>query len=268
MEIKKIITYKGKWWIPIFLVAAMLLVIGMGLIYPVKADVFVYGSEHNYSVAMRPNNSYVYQMDNITQGNYYDLTGVYGFSGELAHWNSDDDSGIDAPDIVIKLLQPRSVYIDPEKFPVGRYFQWDGESCDSSDLCTNGFGHGNAYVFYVSPPLLSTQETTIVHTSNITISQNGNQIEIPVTYTEVQTYYGTPVPTASIGSSGTIMVPTPEPTEDTSDQPLNMDVQDQNGIPINGGVAGAVPVTMKSPVPVVIPVFGVLAVLIVMRWKK
>lgn len=265
---KEIIHYKGKWWIPVFLTIAILLVIGMGLIYPAKADVFVYGSELNYSVAMLPNNSYVHQMDNITQGNYYDLTGIYGFSGEIAHWNSSAYAGIDAPDIIIKLTHPESTYIDPATFPPGKYYQWDGQTCDSAGDCTNGFGHGNAYVFCVSPPLLSTQETTIVRTSNITILQNGNQIQIPVTYTEVQTYYGTPVPTASIGASGTIEVPTPEQTEDTSNQPLNLDVQDQSGIPINGGVAGAVPVTRKSPVPVAVPVLAVIAGLIVMRRGK
>ena len=37
-------------------------------------------------VLVLPNNSYVHQGDNISQGNYYDLHGVYGFSGEVASW--------------------------------------------------------------------------------------------------------------------------------------------------------------------------------------
>jgi hypothetical protein len=268
MEMKKITAYKGKWWIPTFLAIAILLTIGMGFIYPARAELFFYGGEPNYSAVMLPNNSYVHQMENITQGNYYDLTGVYGFSGELAHWKDNDDAGINAPDVIIKLTHPESVFIDSTKFPTGKYYQWDGQTCDSDGACTNGFGHGNAYVFYVSAPLLSTQEKTIVHTSNITIYQNGSQIEIPVTYTEVQTYYGTPVPTASIGSSGTIIVPTPEETEQISDGIPVYDVQDQNGIPINGGVAGAVQVTARSPVPIAVPVFAILAVLITMRKRK
>ena len=267
---EKITTYKGKWWIPVLMALGIMLVILTSLIIPrASANVLVYGSEYNYSEVVLPNNSYVHQGENISQGNRYDLLGVYGFSGLLAHWNNDNNVGQGQPDQVVSLKGNGLTYIDPAKFPVGRWWQWDGQSCRfGSDTCSSGFGNNNAYMFSVVPQQAIPQERTIVHTSNITISQNGSTVQIPVTYTEVQTYIGTPAPTISSGSSGTIMVPTPELIDTPGNQPLVMDAQDQNGIPINGGVAGAVQVTAKSPVPVGVPVFAILAALVIMRRKK
>ena len=269
---ERITSYKGKWWIPVLIAAGALLIILISLIVPVaSADVFVYGSEYNYSVNVLPNNSYVHQGENISQGNYYDLTGVYGFSGELAHWNNDNSVGQGIPDQTVVLVGHGLTYIDPSQFPAGRWWQWDSRYCASgSDVCVTGFGNNNAYVFSVVPQPIIKQEKTIVHTSNITISQNGTSFEIPVTYTEIQTYYGTPAPTSTTGIGGTIMVPTPIPTETQAynDQPPNSDVQDQNGIPINGGVQGAVQVTAKAPVPVVVPLLAVIGMLFVVRRKK
>jgi hypothetical protein len=268
---ERITTYKGKWWIPVLIAFGILLAVLTSLIIPpASADVFVYGTNYNYSEVILPNNSYVHQGENISQGNYYDLTGVYGWSGELVHWNNDNLVGQGLPDQIVTLAGRGMTYADPAKFPVGRWWQWDNKYCTAgSDICVTGFGHGNPYAFYVAPQLVSQQKRTIVRTSNITVSQNGSSIQIPVTYTEVQTYYGTPVPTVSLGASGTIMVPTPIPTETaySSNQQPNTDVQDQNGILIVGGVAGAVPVTAKSPVPVVVPVFAIIGLLFVVRGK-
>lgn len=266
---EKITKYKGPWWILALLLFAIVLTIALGLLVPpVKGAVFVYGSVQNYSAVILPNNSYVHQGENISQNNYYDLRGVYGFSGELAHWNDDNSVGQGLPDQIVTLAGYGSTYIDPIKFPVGRWWQWDGQYCESgSDLCVTGFGHGNAYVFYVNPQQSSLQEKTVILTSNITISQNGTLVQIPVTFTQVQTYYGTPEPTAALpGTSGTIQVtitPTPEPTG-----PVNPDVQDRNGVPISAGVANAVEVTPKSPVPVMVPLLALIVALVVMGRKK
>jgi hypothetical protein len=268
---ERITSYKGKWWIPVLITFGFLLIVLMGLIVPrASAAVFVYGSEYNYSEVVLPNNSYVHQGENISQGNWYDLSGVCGWSGKWAHWKNEDDIGYVFPSDVVSPNNLRWVFIDPNVFPAGRYYQWDGSYCTDSASCSSGFMHGNAYVFYVVQQQVSRQEKIVVHTSNISISQNGSTVQIPVTYTEVQTYYGTPTPTSTAGVSGTIMVPTPIPTETTyySDQPPNSDVQDQNGIPIVGGVAGAVPVTAKSPVPVVVPVIAIIVVLFLIGWKK
>ena len=218
-----------------------------------------------------PNNSYVHQGENITQGNYYDLRGIYGFSGELGHWNTDDSVGQGIPDQIVTLRGFGFTYIDQTKFPVGRWWQWDGQYCMSgSDYCTTGFGNGNAYVFYVNPTQqinASIQERTIIQTSNITILQNGESVQIPVTYTQVETYYGTPIPTSMPLGSGTITVSLIE-TPASITGPINSNVQDRNGVPIIGGISGATVVTQKSPVLVLIPIFAVIAGLFVMRRKK
>jgi hypothetical protein len=277
----EITTYKGHWWIAILMAFALVLAIAVGLIVsPVSADVFIYGSLQNYSIAVLPNNSYVHQGENISQGYYYSLLGVYGFSGELAHWNNDDRAGMDTPDQIVVLEGHGYTYIDPAKFPVGRWWQWDGKSCDSSGLCVTGFGHGNPYVFAVVKPQYAPQNKTIIRTSNITISQNGTMIQIPVTYAEVVTYYGTPVPvktpipipkTQTDGvnapnASGTIVVPTPTPISTTP--AVITDVQDQNGIQIPGGVGAVQEVTAKAPLPVVVPAMAIALTLLVFRRKK
>ena len=86
------------------------------------ANTLYYGPEISYNASLTDaNNSYVHQGDNITQGNYYDLSGIYGFSGILAHWNDDfDNAGVTEPDYMFTIISPYAVYIDPAKFPVGR----------------------------------------------------------------------------------------------------------------------------------------------------
>jgi len=235
------------WGITLFL---LLLAVIFAISHPVQAESPIGGPAPNYSESLLPNLSYVHQGENISQGNYYDLTGIYGFSGELAHWNNDDNVGIGMPDQIVTLSGRHTEYIAPEKYPVGRWWQWDGVYCTSdSDVCSTGFGHGNAYVFYVNPIQKELQTNVVVLKSNITVEQNGSSVQIPVTYTQVQTYYGTPMPT-----------PTEEPT-------LNQNLQDQNGNPIVGGVSGAIVVTPKSPLPVWIGILAIIT-LIVVRKKK
>jgi hypothetical protein len=274
---ENITTYKGHWWIPVIIAGGILLIVLIAFIIPnASADVISYGPSYNYSEVVLPNTSYVHQGENISQGDWYDLNGVYGFSGKVAHWTDPGNIGYQSPDQIVVLNgNPHTLtYIDPAKFPVGEWWQWDGQICDTvNGYCSSGFGHGNNYIFAVvaqQGQQVNQQERIVVYTSNITILQNGSSVQIPVTYTEVQTFVGTPVPTVTTGISGTIVVPTPVPTETQyySDQPPNADVQDQNGIPINGGVAGAVVVTAKSPVPVVVPVLAIIIMLVVMRRKK
>ena len=243
---------------------ALALTIFLGVFVPsVSADVFVYGSNQNYGAVILPNTSYVHQGANISQGNYYDLRGVYGFSGEVAHWNNDDSTGKTTPDQIVTLKGGRILtLIDPAQFPTGRWWQWDGKE---------GFGHGNAYAFYVvggqqnNPGV---KERTIVQTSTITILQNGESIQIPVTYAQVETYYVTPTPTTTPLGSGTIMVSPTETPIPTIVGPTNQNVQDRNGNTIPGGVAGATVVTQKSPAMILIPIFAVIVGLIVLKKKK
>jgi hypothetical protein len=271
---EQITKYKGKGWILILMLAGFALILLLGLITPhASAAMFVYGSAPNYSAVVLPNESYVHQGQNISQGNYYYLRGVYGFSGQLAHWNNDDSVGYGKPDQIVTLTGGKGpTYIGPVSFPVGRWFQWDGDYCPlNSDSCSVGFGHGNAYVFAVVPPQQTDsegilQERTVVQTNYITIFQNGSTTQIPVTYAQIETYYATPAPTteAPLGS-GTIMVTPTEIPEPTPMPILNPDIQDQNGIPIPGGVSGATVVTKKASGMVIVPVLAAMLLMIVRR---
>jgi hypothetical protein len=272
---ERITKYKGPWWIPGMILFAIALILFLSIfVPPANAEMFFYGSVPNYSAVVLPNGSYVHQGQNISQGNYYDLRGVYGFSGELAHWDNDNSAGIGKPDQIVTLTGGKqSTYIDPDKFPVGRWWQWDGDYCPAnSDSCSIGFGHGNAYVFYVTPESQDGQESlrerVIVQTSEITIFQNGSAIKIPVTYTQIQTYYATPEPTQEISGSGTILVTPTETPEPTPIPNLNPDIQDQNRVSIPGGVSGATVVTAKGAVPIAVPVLALIGIVLVMRRKE
>jgi hypothetical protein len=243
-------------------IAFLLLVIFIAS--PAQADVFVFGSLDNYTPIVLPNNSYVHQGENISQGNYYDLTGVYGFSGTVANWNDEDNEGITYPDHVVFLSKPRTVYIDPAIFPVGRWHQFDG------GVNTTGgysFGSDNTYVFKVvaNPNGMATGEShTVTKTSYITILQNGESVQVPVTYTEIETVTPAILATATQPTETATAQETAAPV----DQPPAGDAQDVNGYGINGPVVGAVQVTASAPVPVWVPVFAVIGMLIVRRWKR
>ena len=268
-------------------IAFLLLVIFF--VSPVQADVFVFGSLDNNTPIVLPNDSYVHQGDNISQGNYYDLSGVYGWSGVLANWNDDfNNAGITNPDHTVT-IDPRhiySTYIDPAVFPAGRWYQFDGglgcyggtsstsnnggtilgptltPTYSESGLCTNGFGNGNAFVFRVVAPVngQGAGTKTVYKTSYVTILQNGESVQVPVTVSETETI--TPA----------ILAPTEQPTETVAvpdvNQPPTGDAQDVNGYGINGPVVGAVQVTASAPVPVWITVFAILVMLIVKRRGK
>ena len=208
---------------------------------PVSAEVLSYGTEYNYSASILPNNSYVHQGENISQGRYYDLSGVYGFSGQLAHWTKNWEVGVGEPDDIVTIENPRRpIYIDPDVFPVGRWFQWDGQICKSDEWCTSGFGHGNAYVFAVVAPVSSppvTKSVAVVYHSNITVQSGDDIIQIPIT---AQATMQVVEPTAAVKGVVTVVIPpaiTPTPS--------NRDI--------------AI-VTPKAPVSVIMPVFAIFIV--------
>jgi hypothetical protein len=222
----------------------------------------------NYSVNALPNNSYVHQGENISQGNYYDLSGIYGFSGVIASWKDDYNSGITQPDYVVVLSYPRNTYIDPATFPAGRYYQWDGGYCKDSSDCTNSFGHANAYVFAIAGPIKMTQQNrTVVHYVNIT-EQVGNQtIQVPVTYTEVITGEMTLGP--AIAEQQTINLPqTTAPINTPQEGPTAQNVVDINGDPVNGISGNVQQVTPNSPVPIWITGFAILTAIGIVIWRR
>jgi hypothetical protein len=208
---------------------------------PAKADVFVYGSVPNYSAVVLPNCSYVHQGENISQGNWYDLRGVYGFSGQLAHWRTDGNSGVGTPDIIVDLNGEYLTYIDPSKYPAGRYWQWDGVVCDSAGLCKSGFGNGNAYVFDVvasTTPVVTPTPEKVVYHGNITMYTENGTVEIPVTAEATVIPEVTTQP--PMGEVQTIIIPTTALPE-TTEPPAEM-------------------VTQPSPISDIIPLFALFIV--------
>jgi len=155
-----------------------------------SATVVVFGTNYNYSEVVLPNNSYVHQGENISQGYFYDLGGVYGFSGKLAHWKNIDDIGYEAPDTIITLetIAHKFTYISPDEFPVGEWYQWDGQYCDEDKgYCSTGFGRGNNYAFTVvkKVPEWKTVDKSVTIVKNITITgEDGNERIVQVTVQE------------------------------------------------------------------------------------
>jgi hypothetical protein len=226
-------TERYRMWITMLMLAVgLLIVIATGIciisfLFPsASAEVFVYGSQHNYSVNVIPNNSYVHQGDNISQGCYYDLTGVYGWSGYLGTWNHEGDVGYIMPDHYISFNSgpaPRHYYIDPEKMPTGDWYQIDkfsfADDSDDTTIESPSFGSENALAFHLvgsqfatsdtGELLVSPVQTTIAtYYSNIT-RYDGTTIEhIPVSMTAVETV----TPESSFVPAGDVVVITVNPT--------------------------------------------------------
>lgn len=247
------------------------------------ANTLYYGPNLNYSEVVLPNNSYVHQGENISQGNYYDLSGVYGFSGVLAHWNDDYNAGVTEPDLTYTIAgSPYSVYIDPATFPPGQYYQWDGgTNCgansisgtsnyfsngvlvtstpgDEGSSCMGEFGNDNTYVFTVVARA-APQYVPVVHTMNVTETVGNQTIIIPVTYTDTIT--ATPVPV--ITEAQTIVVPTTATPTPSGTQ----DAVDINGDPINGVSTNFQTVT-TSPVPVDVTLCGLVGAIGILVWRR
>lgn len=242
--------------------------------WPAKADdssagiVFTYGSNYNYSVNVLPNNSYVHQGENISQGNYYDLSGVYGFSGVLAWWKDQWTAGTTYPEKTfdLNILKLHSVYIDPATWPVGKYYQFDGAMSGSNESGGSYFGNGNCYVFYVTKPsenwTAPTIVTNVTRTGEIEVNIGGNITKVQVTYTDQVTGTQTPVPTNTPLGQHTVILPTtaaPEPT--------NPDVVDKYGNPVNNAPANLNEVT-PTPVPIGISVIAMVFAAAFVVWRK
>lgn len=240
-------TFKFNWKsvIPLIILCILALCMLECIVFPASADdsssgiSFSYGPNYNYSVNVLPNKSYVHQGENISQGNYYDLSGIYGFSGVLAWWKDPWAAGTTYPDKTfdLNLLKLHSVYIDPATWPIGRYYQFDGALSGSKESGSSYFGNGNSYVFYVTAPSANWAAPNVTNDA-------------------------TPVPTATIGGQYTII--TQMPTQ----QPTTANVVDKYGNPVNNAPAGIQEVTAKSPVPFGIVIAGLIGGLLLLRNRR
>ena len=269
-------TFKFNWKavIPLIVLCILALCITDYIFWPAKADdssagiSFTYGSNYNYSINVLPNNSYVHQGEDISQGNYYDLSGIYGFSGVLGWWQDPWIAGTIYPDKTFDLntLHLRKVYIDPASWPTGKYFQFDGMRY--SDYIINGsyFGKGNCYVFYVVKPpenwTAPEQITNVTKTGEIEVKIGGNVTKVQVTYTEQVTQ--TPVPTNTIVGEHTIVIPA-KTTEPVYSDAAN--IVDRYGNPVNNAPAEIKMVTPKSSVPGIVPTIACIVGLVLIARK-
>ncbi len=218
-----------------------------------RVTLFSYGTRYNYSEVVLPNNSYVHQGENISQGKYYDLTGIYGFSGNVAMWSYDYGVGDLEPTKIVRLTHAYKTYIDKDKFPVGRWYQWDGRSCDSDGFCSNGFGNGNNYVFAVVPYVKENQSNS----ANIVVKSGSESYEIPVTVANPvpQTPYTTPTPDIAAQNITTIVIPTEIPTVVTA------------ATAKDGSATNITVITPKSGIPMFVPLLA-LGLMGVLAWRR
>lgn len=106
---------------------------------PVSADESVLHNGTFYFRNITPQNdiyeTVVHPGDTIVLGRTYDLTYVYGVTGQFAWWKNDNNAGMTCtPDLVINTsyiatngrINPKSVYLDSTIWKTGDYYQWEG----------------------------------------------------------------------------------------------------------------------------------------------
>lgn len=151
---------------------------------------------------------YVEQGMKINQTEVYDLSGVYGFSGELGWWKNwyDEGSDTEEPDKIIDLndMNYYNVTLDPAVWNLGNWYQWDGVGKNN---------HGNTFVFKVQPKnenVTVTPTKTVTPSGKTTVSPISVPSEVPV-YTVVVT--AAPVPSVTAYYDPNQVLATQIPTE-------------------------------------------------------
>jgi hypothetical protein len=260
-----------KFWFVLLAILIMCFAALTFLVPSVSANIIYYGTELNYSVNVLPNNSYVHQGENISQGYWYDLSGVFGFSGVLASWDDSDNVGYTPPDHLVSItISPRNIYIDPIKYPVGRWYQLDsygtenacnGGNVDNLSLAYSSFRNGNNYVFAVVAAAPATNQTPMVNVTPTDLPQhtyhatayifNGNQtVPIDFTYSVTDTPALQQPMVQDTSNRQSVEVPT---TEQTTEQPAN------SGVEI---------VTPRTPLPTSLAVISVVAGIVIWRRRN
>lgn len=245
----------SRWFILLFYTLAVGFALAI-LFLAVPVSAFSYGSNYNYSAVVVPNNSYVHQGQNISQGNYYDLSGVYGWTGVLGHWKDDYSVGYLLPDNTIDLNvgNIHTVYIDPLLVPTGKWYQLD-KNRDSDGYM---FQNGNSYVFYVvkqsSAEFANTILTVTVNTkdainysvinSMVYVWNGTDSVEFPVTIQIPE-----PIPTTALPEN--VHVITLPPTEIPTQEPTS-----------NFNLAPIAIVTPRTPLPIYLSLIALLSLVI------
>lgn len=205
----------------VLVVAAFAIILGIwALSSVVDASTLTIGASYNYSAVVRPEHSYVMQGDNISQGFYYDLSGVYGWSGILGSWKNDYNAGYTLPDYIVNLGDGdmHKVLIDKERWNPGRWYQIDSYVANEYG---NAFKSGNNYVFYVvrnttdrnglvgsvatQPPVAELR----IYNTSVYVYDGNASIEIPMTVSVMETsHVDISIPIDQPKNVQTIIVPT------------------------------------------------------------
>lgn len=185
--------------------------------------------------------AYVTQGMSVNQSEYYDLSGIYGFSGELGWWKYWYNEGSDdlAPDKIIDLnsMNYHKVYIDPAVWNLGNWYQWDG--LDKSN-------HGNTFVFRVVKHNSTVPKVQVTASTGFVI---GTTIS-PVVTSPVTT--PVPSPVAAAVTPVTIVIP-------VSPTPAVTAHFDKDQVIATQAVA-TMPTMKKADVPIEIPIFAVIGI--------
>lgn len=145
---------------------------------------------------------YVIQGQTINQTETYDMRSIYGFSGQLGwwkHWYEEGDDNIE-PDKIIDLndmggVKQYAVYIDPEIWNTGNWYQWDGIGKSRN---------GNTFVFRVNRSQTTLNSTAVVNNSSgvvsvpkIRVTTNKTATPTPVKTQGTIVLQSTPAPKAT-----------------------------------------------------------------------
>ncbi len=182
--------------------------------------------------------AYVTQGMSINQSEYYDLSGIYGFSGELGWWKYWYNEGSDdlAPDKIIDLnsMNYHKVYIDPAVWNLGNWYQWDG--LDKSN-------HGNTFVFRVVKHNSTAKPATTSKDFVTGTSVSSTPVIVP---TVSQT------PVAAAVTPITIVIPASPTPEITAHFDKDQVIATQ--------AVATMPTMKKADVPIEIPIFAVIGI--------
>ena len=110
----------------------------------------------------------VNQGDTIYLGKTYDLSGVFGVTGQLAYWKNWKLENVNCnPDIVVDInyyrtrVNESAVYLSPKTWTLGNWYYWDAWECTIThyDFETHQvvqrntpFDHDNKFAFKIISP--------------------------------------------------------------------------------------------------------------------
>ena len=193
-------------WFILLLLFALGLTIFLGLMFPAASAYYM-----------------VQQGDNITQGETYDLSGIYSwgdYQGQFAYWKHWYNEGTNVEPTKVIFVEPRNrynVYIDPSQWTVGNWYKRCSDCKNENNFAFKVIASNDAIV-RAQPTTVAPGQTMVAVTGRITQTQTTStptetptpvpaQTDTPVVI--VLTTQPTPVPTPSFPKPGLPLSPFP-----------------------------------------------------------